>query len=154
VQVSKSVIIAVLALVLVLVAALAFVLGKSSQPTPTVVASAPQTPSSSAPESTVDQKVVATTSKPEVSEQTVAAKAEKPKAKSEFSEREQRLIDAFFKGEDMCRGSSDEATVAAWCPRRDAAYIAMTNAGICYGHERDQSAADYKIHRCRKGSNR
>jgi hypothetical protein len=103
---------------------------------------------------TVDPKVAATPSETKASEQIVAAKTEKPKARSEFSEREQRLIDAFFKGEDMCRGSSDEATIEAWCPRRDAAYTAMTQAGICYGHEDDQSAADYKIHRCRKGSNR
>jgi hypothetical protein len=150
-RISKTLVALALTIILMLVAALAFVLGRASQPV-TVVPNSPPVSNQAAriskPENAVhspvpEEKVKAEPKEPE-------PKIAKPRA--EFSSTEQRLIDAYFKGEDMCRGSSDPGAVEVWCPRRDAAFVAMTKAGICYGHDDDQSAADYKIHRCRKGS--
>jgi hypothetical protein len=141
----------VLAIILFLVAALAFVLGRASQ-FETAASSTPVVSKETASFSEAKQEVEVPAPEIKAVANPEASEPEKPKTKAEFSAAEQRLIDAYFKGEDMCRGSIDPKAGEIWCPRRDAAYVAMTKAGICYGHEDDQSAAAYKIHRCRKGS--
>jgi type IV secretory pathway VirB10-like protein len=149
-HVRKSILAIIALVILALTAALAYTVGKSDRTTLT------STPAEAfLPKANLDllpAKPVEMKAKQQPLPANVAAPIV-PKDKS-FTRAEQRLIDNYFKGEDMCRGSSDPAVVEEWCPRRDDAYTAMTKAGICYGHENDQSAADYDIHRCRKGSNR
>ena len=70
-----------------------------------------------------------------------------------FDTEQQILIDAFFKGEDMCRGGTEQSVVNVWCPKRDAAARAMNAAGICFGHKEDATSSEYKLHKCREGSN-
>jgi len=48
----------------------------------------------------------------------------------------------------LCRGSSDEATVAKWCPIRDALGVKLREMGMCYGRPTDRSAAESDWHAC------
>jgi hypothetical protein len=152
-HVNKSILALVAFALLGLTAAVAYMIGKSE--VPQLEATQRDIAEQSAIESTGSRSTITPANQPIEPEKRRSSESVKPSVPakgSAFSSTEQQLIDAYFKGEDMCRGSSDANAVEIWCPRRDAAYLAMTNAGICNGHESDQSAADYKIHRCRKGS--
>jgi len=49
---------------------------------------------------------------------------------------------------ELCRGSSDEATINKWCPIRDAIDAKLLRLGMCYGRPTDQSAAESDWHTC------
>ena len=155
-HVSKSVLIFGVATILLLAVSLAYVMGKSSPGSADAIGMLPPKasntnaaePTAGGPmeQTTIGSKAPAKTPNPKAK---TAAQSPKP-----FSTAEQRLIDAWSEAMEMCRGSPDEESQKVWCPRYVAAQKRLNQAGICFGHDDDQSAADYDIHRCRKGSYR
>jgi hypothetical protein len=155
-HVRKSVLAAIALTILLLTASVAYMVGKASYGAGDV-APAPQ---AKALDRAVSQRQpnpsplpVVENSKTE--EAKVAPKSAQPEVGPKpFTASEQRLIDGWLKAMEMCRGSPDEETQQTWCPRYAAAQERLNKMDICYGHEDDSSAADYDIHRCRKGSYR
>ncbi|HOB12822.1 MAG TPA: hypothetical protein PK680_04620 [Novosphingobium sp.] len=146
-QVSKTLLAIGLLIILTLTASVAYLLGKSaSTPAAASTKAAKETDASPALElTTAPATAEANLSPPAPTERKVSTP--KPYSKT-FTAPEQRLIDAWFHAEELCRGSSEESVIKVWCPRRDAAMSKMNNAGICYGRESDQSAAEYDVHHC------
>ena len=154
-HIRKSFIFAATVTLLLLTAALAYMIGKSSQ---FVTTSSPQIQLvASMPKATDLQTPMRSPAVP-----MVKSAEEKPTQKAataevgpkKFTVTEQRHIDAWAEAMEMCRGSSDEESQAIWCPRYAKAQTKLNSIGICYGHDDDQSAAEHDIHRCRKGSYR
>jgi hypothetical protein len=156
-HVRKSILIAGTLVILLLTAALAYVLGKTSQVAivvdrPAQIAVSNQStaqpevtkvPASVAPKTDTLPAVQPLKSKP-------STNVPRP-----FNRTEQRLIDRWSEAMEWCRGSYSQSKEAEeWCPKYSQFQDELNTVGICYGHNADQSAADYRIHRCRKGSYR
>jgi hypothetical protein len=136
-HVRKSILIAGTLVILLLTAALAYVLGKTSQVA--IVVDRPAV----APKTDTLPAVQPLKSKP-------STNVPRP-----FNRTEQRLIDRWSEAMEWCRGSYSQSKEAEeWCPKYSQFQDELNTVGICYGHNADQSAADYRIHRCRKGSYR
>ncbi len=149
-HVSKSILALGAFVILALTAALAYWVGKSDQ-TPLIAQSVPPVATSSvAALSRVADAPSPTVNKTEAPPPIKAIrKAQLPVPYSKtFTADEERLIDKWFHAEELCRGSSDEASVKLWCPRRDAAISKLNSVGICHGRYSDGSAAEYDIHHC------
>ena len=154
-HVRKSVLIAGTAIILLLTAALAYMAGKSAQVS-TVVDHQVQPTEPNQIVAQPEPSTLPTIVTPSAGAPTAILPARKSQPGSNrstaFTLAEQRLIDAWFETEEMCRGSSDVESVEMWCRRREVATRNMNQAGICFGRDSDQSAAEYDIHLCGPGS--
>jgi hypothetical protein len=66
-----------------------------------------------------------------------------------LSAQQKRLFDEYMRLNSDCRGGAgDAATTELACQKRDAAGDAMFAAGVCYGRQTDESAAEAKPHIC------
>jgi hypothetical protein len=157
-QVNKSVLIAAALIILFLIAALAYFVGKSSHIERSVDGSAQTAATNySVSKLETEKSPLSTAKKVEVTSTAISQPEKSVQVNNQskpFTASEQRLIDDWAEAMEMCRGSSDDESQASWCPQYATTQAKLNTIGICYGHDDDQSAADYDIHRCRKGSYR
>lgn len=59
-----------------------------------------------------------------------------------------QILGDYAGANELCRGSSDSATIEKWCPIRDALTAKLEKLGMCYGRPTDQSAAESDWHTC------
>jgi hypothetical protein len=72
-------------------------------------------------------------------------------AKKNYAGLPSKILDVLSREEgadELCRGGSDQAVIAKWCPIRDQLVTKLQSMGMCFGRPTDQSEADSDWHLC------
>lgn len=72
-------------------------------------------------------------------------------AKKNYADLPPKVLEVLSREEgadELCRGGSDQAVIAKWCPIRDQLVTKLQSMGMCFGRPTDQSEADSDWHLC------